>query len=104
MNNVNLIGRSTRDIEVKYSSSGKAFCNFNLAVQREQDREECDFISCVAFGKLAEILGRYITKGKQIALVGSIRTNSYKDKEGNTKYSTDVIVDKIDFIGNVKKE
>ena len=51
MNNVNLIGRSTRDIEVKYSSSGKAFCNFNLAVQREQDREECDFISCVAFGK-----------------------------------------------------
>lgn len=104
MNNVNLIGRPTKDIELKYASSGKGFCNFNLAVPREQNRDECDFISCVAFGKLAEVLNKYVTKGKQIAVFGSIRTSSYKDKDGNTKYSTDVVVDKIDFIGNVKKE
>ena len=104
MNNVNLIGRPTKDIELKHSSSGKDFCNFNLAVPREQDRDECDFISCVAFGKLAEILNKYVTRGKQIAVFGSIRTSSYRDKSGNTKYSTNVVVDKIDFIGNFKKE
>lgn len=97
MNVVNLIGRLTKDLELKYTNSGKANTRFTLAVQRNKD--ETDFINCVAWEKTAENIAEYFKKGSQIAVQGSIRTGSY-EKDGRTVYTTDVWVYKFDFIGN----
>ena len=97
MNTVNLIGRLTKDPELKYTSNGKGNTRFNLAVQR--NKEETDFINCVAWEKTAENIAEYFKKGSQIAVQGSIRTGSY-EKDGRTIYTTDVWVYKFNFIGN----
>lgn len=97
MNTVNLIGRLTKDPELKYTSNGKGNTRFTLAVQR--NKEETDFINCVAWEKTAENIAEYFKKGSQIAVQGSIRTGSY-EKDGRTIYTTDVWVYKFNFIGN----
>lgn len=107
MNNIMLIGRLTKDPELKYSQSGKAFCRFTLAVTREYNRDEADFINCVAWEKRAEIITEYLNKGKRLSVQGRIQTGSYKNDSGNTVYTTDVVVEKIFFIdtsGNENKE
>lgn len=104
MNNIVLIGRITKDPELKYTNNGKGNTRFTLAVQRNKD--ETDFINCVAWEKTAENIAEYFKKGSQIAVQGSIRTGSY-EKDGRTVYTTDVWVYKFDFIGNnqnVKKK
>ena len=104
MNNIVLIGRITKDPELKYTNNGKGNTRFTLAVQRNKD--EADFINCVAWEKTAENIAEYFKKGSQIAVQGSIRTGSY-EKDSRTVYTTDVWVDKFDFIGNnqnVKKD
>ena len=104
MNNIVLIGRITKDPELKYTNNGKGNTRFTLAVQRNKD--ETDFINCVAWEKTAENIAEYIKKGSQIAVQGSIRTGSY-EKDGRTIYTTDVWVYKFDFVGNnqnVKKD
>ena len=103
MNKVILIGRLTKDPEVNFiPTNGKAVVRFNLAVTRAYKKEEADFINCKAFGKTAETIANYITKGRQIALVGSIRTGSYEDKDGSKRYTTEVWVESFNFIGNNK--
>lgn len=103
MNKVILIGRLTKDPEVSFMpTNGKAVVRFNLAVTRAYKKEEADFINCKAFGKTAETIANYITKGRQIALVGSIRTGSYEDKDGTKKYTTEVWAESFKFIGNNK--
>lgn len=97
MNNVVLIGRMVRDPEVKYSQNGKAVCRFTIAVDRQQ--EGADFISCVCFDRQAENLSRYIKKGRQIAVAGSIRTGSYEGKNGKV-YTTDVYANSIEYLGS----
>lgn len=97
MNNIVLIGRITKDPELKYTNNGKGNTRFTLAVQRNKD--ETDFINCVAWEKTAENIAEYFKKGSQIAVQGSIRTGSY-EKDGRTVYTTDVWVYKFDFIGN----
>ena len=97
MNHATLIGRFTRDPELKYSQTGKAYCKFSLAVQKEFNRDEADFINCVAFDKRAETICEYLRKGRRIALQGRISTRNY-DHEGETRWVTEVIVDKFDFI------
>lgn len=97
MNTVNLIGRLTKDPELKYTSNGKGNTRFTLAVQRNKD--ETDFINCVAWEKTAENIAEYFKKGSQIAVQGAIRTGNY-EKDGRTIYTTDVWVYKFDFIGN----
>lgn len=97
MNNIVLIGRITKDPELKYTNNGKANTRFTLAVQR--NKEETDFINCVAWEKTAENIAEYFKKGSQIAVQGSIRTGSY-EKDGRTVYTTDVWVYKFDFVGN----
>lgn len=110
MNSVNLIGRLVRDPELKYTQSGLAVLRFTVAVDRKlskDKREEAqannqptaDFISCTAFGKTAEVIANYHSKGSQIAVEGRIQTGSY-EKDGRTIYTTDVLVNSITFVGS----
>lgn len=95
MNNINLIGRLTNDVEVKYSKQRKAYCNFSLAVNYNKD--ETDFINCTAFDKIAENIAEYVIKGNNLAVSGTLRQGKYiKD---NKEYSYHyVLVGKITFI------
>lgn len=102
MNKALLLGRFTRDPNVRYGQqSGKAVAAFTLAVDRagkKQDGEQtADFISCKAFDKRAEFIEKWCSKGTKIWLVGHIATGSYKNKDGNTVYTTDVIVEDCGF-------
>ena len=103
MNNITLIGRLTRDPELKYTQSGKAFCKFSIAVQREFNREEADFINCIAWDKRAEAICEYLRKGRRIATQGRLSVNSY-EKDGETKWKTEVIVDKFEFVDSLNND
>lgn len=99
MNNVTLIGRFTADPNLHFSAgSGLAICRFTLAVPRPFKRDETDFINCVAFGKNAENIAQYLTKGRKIAISGYIQTGSYNAKDGSKRYTTDIIVQSFDFV------
>ena len=98
MNVISLMGRLTRDPEVKFGQSGKAYCRFSIAVNRPFSKDEADFINCVSFGKTAELIGEYFRKGQQIALVGRLQMNQY-ESNGEKRTSYDVVVDTFDFIG-----
>jgi single-strand DNA-binding protein len=100
MNSVNLLGRTTKEIELK--GNDNKYCSFTLAVSR-RGKDESDFITCKAFGKTAEILSQYVTKGQLIAVEGRIQTGSY-EKEGTKVYTTDVIVTSFYFTGKSKNE
>ena len=97
MNNITLIGRLTRDPELKYSQSGKAFTKFNIAVQREFNRDEADFINCIAWDKRAEAIAEYLRKGRRIAIQGRLNVRNY-EQNGESKWITEVIVDKFEFV------
>lgn len=105
MNTVNLIGRLTKDAEVR-DIKGKdgdiAQAVFFLAVDRGND--EADFIRCVAYGKTAEIVEDYTGKGDRVGVTGHIRTGSYEHKDGYTVYTFDVIVDRFDFADGKRDE
>ena len=103
MNLVTLIGRLTRDPELKYSQSGKAFTKFSIAVTREFNRDEADFINCIAWDKRAEAICEYLRKGRRIATQGRISVNSY-EKDGETKWITEVIVDKFEFVDSANND
>lgn len=99
MNNVNLIGRLTRDPEAR-NGQNTMVCSFTLAVNRPFSKEkEADFIRCVSFGKTAEIADRYLMKGREAGVTGWIKTGSYDDKDGKKVYTTDVMVERLDLIG-----
>ena len=100
MNSVSLLGRTTREIELKGNDT--KFCSFSLAVNRRTKEKETDFINCKAFGKTAEALSQYVQKGNQIAVEGRIQTGSY-DKDGTKVYTTDVIVSNF-FFADSKKD
>ena len=101
MNKVILIGRISSDIDVKQTQSGTSTATFSVAVDRNMGagkEKATDFIRCVAWGKTSEFLAKYFSKGKQIALEGNIKTGSY-EKDGVKHYTTDVWVDKVEFVG-----
>ncbi len=101
MNHIVLLGRLTKDQEITVTQSGVQILRFILAVDRakKKDQEtETDFISCIAFGKTAEVISTYCHKGQRILIDGRIQTGSYTDKAGNKKYTTDVIVNHMEFI------
>ena len=105
MNKVILIGRLTKDPDLSYAAgTGTAVCRFTLAVNRmkkkDQEKADADFPNCIAFGKTAETIANYLTKGRQMALVGHIQTGSYDAKDGTRRYTTDVVVENFEFIGN----
>lgn len=101
MNKVILIGRLTKDPELNFAAgTGTAVTRFTLAVTRPFKKDETDFINCIAFNKRAEAIAQYLTKGRQLAVTGSIRTGSYDAKDGTKRYTTDIVVDSFEFIGN----
>lgn len=104
MNNVILMGRLTRDPELKYANNGTAFCKFTVAVNRDFNREETDFINCLAFKKTAETIAEYLSKGKRIALQGKIQTGSYENKNGEKVNTFEVIVDKFEFVDSSRSD
>lgn len=103
MNKVILLGRLTKDPELKFTAGkGTAVTRFTLAVTRQFKRDEADFINCVAFNKTAEIIAQYCTKGTQVSLIGNIRTGSYDAQDGSKRYTSDVVVESFEFVGNNK--
>lgn len=102
MNQVVLTGRLTRDPELRETQSGKQVASFNIAVDKYG--EGADFINCVVWGKQAENLFKYQSKGSQIGLVGKISTRTYDDAKGNKQYVTEIVADSIEFLGSKKKE
>lgn len=103
MNQVNLLGRLSKDVD--YRTGNTNIARFTLAVNRKFKKDEADFINCIAFGKTADIINQYLSKGSQIAISGNIRTGSYEAQDGTRRYTTDVVVETFDFIsGNNKQE
>ena len=100
MNNAILMGRMTKDPELNYTSGSKAFIRFNIAVNRIG--EGADFINCVAWEKTAETIAEYFKKGQRILVQGSIRTGSY-EKNGQTIYTTDILVSRFEFVESNKQ-
>ena len=104
MNKVQLVGRLTRDPEIRYSQgeNATATARFSVAVNRRFKNSEgnydADFINCVAFGKSAEFVEKYFKKGMAIGLTGRIQTGSYTNKDGQKVYTTDVIVEETEFV------
>lgn len=104
MNNVILMGRLTRDPELKYSQTGKAYCRFTVAINREFNREEVDFINCLAFGKTAETIAEWLGKGRRIALQGRIQTGNYENKNGDKVNTFEVVADRFEFVDSAKSD
>jgi len=108
MNNVVLLGRVTKDIEMRViSETQMAVAKFSIAIDRQVTKgkeKQTDFINIVVFGKTAEACEKYTAKGKMIAIQGRIQTGSYKNKEGVNIYTTDVIADKVEFVQWKDKE
>ena len=102
MNNVTLIGRITKDIELKKTPTGKSVVSFNLAVNRIG--EGADFPTCIAWEKTAEILSKYAKKGSQVGITGSIQTRSYEDAYGKRVYLTEVLVREAQLLDTKKQE
>ena len=103
MNNVCLVGRLTRDPELRTTSSGVANCRFSLAVDGRPDSNgnpHTDFINIVVWRNQAENVAKYCKKGSQVAISGRIQTGSYQGSDGNTRYTTDVVADRIIFLGS----
>lgn len=104
MNIVCITGRTTADIDLRYTPSEMAVAKFTLAVDRRGKEKETDFIRCTAFGKTAEIIGQYVNKGTMIGVSGRIQTGSYENREGKKVFTFDVIVDSFDFLSSKSKE
>jgi single-strand DNA-binding protein len=104
MNKIILMGRLTKDVEVRYTQSAEpmAIAKYTLAVNRAYKKDEADFINIVSFGKRGEFAEKYFRKGQQVCVVGRIQVSSYDDKEGNRRWSTDVIVEEQHFAESKK--
>ena len=101
MNSVQLVGRLTREPDVRYTDGGSTVARFTVAVDRRFKREgedSADFVSCVAWGKTAEFLEKYFRKGQRIGLNGRIKTVSYTNQEGTKVYTTDVVAENVEFV------
>ena len=101
INRTILVGRLTKDIELKKTPNGTSVVAFSLAVnrrQKQQGQPDADFISCVAWNKTADLMHQYLKKGALIGLEGRIQTRSYDDKDGKTVYVTEVVVESVQFL------
>ena len=104
MNNVQLLGRLTKDPELtKGTKNKKSYVKFTMAVPRIK-KDETDFINCVAFEKTGEVISQYLKKGNKILIEGTLNVNTIKDKDDNFRSFTTVIVNKVEFVDSIKKE
>lgn len=94
-----IIGRTTKEIELKQTQSGKSVCSFSVAVDRRYDRDKTDFLNIVAWGKTAEFVNQYFHKGDHIGIDGRVETRSYEDKNGNKRTAVEIIAETIFFVG-----
>ena len=105
MNKVILIGRVTKDIELKTTTSGKSVASFTLAVNKDfrnaDGNYDADFINCVSFGQQAETISKYVNKGDKFGVIGKLNTRNY-EKNGNKVYITEIIVDGFEFLESKK--
>ena len=108
LNHIVIMGRLTRDPELKTTNSGVSVVSFSIAVDRdfapEGQERETDFIDIVAWNGTAEFIARYFPKGAMIALSGRLQTGSYEDDKGSTHYTTDLVVQQVSFTGEAKKD
>lgn len=108
MNLVILIGRITKDVELRYTQSNIACANFDLAINNGKDKDgnerQADFIRCVLWDKKAENMAKYTKKGSQIAIEGAIKTDSYNDEQGNKRYRTYVLAKNVNFLDSRRTE
>lgn len=108
LNKVILMGRITRDLEIRQTPQGTSVLRFTVAVDRSYVRQgeerQADFITCVAWDKRADFINRYFGKGRMIAIVGTLRSSTYDDKNGTKHYVTEVNVDEASFTGEPKQQ
>ncbi len=108
MNKTILIGRMTKDPELKFTQgNGTAVTTFTIAVNRrfkKEGQQEADFLPIIVWGKQAEATANYMKKGSRVAVSGRIETRSYKNKEGNRIYVTEVVADEVEFLSKIEKE
>lgn len=108
LNKVILMGRITRDLELRQTPQGIPVLTFTIAVDRsfvrQGEERQADFITCVAWRNQAEFINRYFSKGRMIAIVGNLRTRTYDDKNGTKHYVTEVYVDEVSFTGEPKPQ
>ena len=107
MNRFTGIGRLTKEPELKSTTGGKSVCRFTIAINRRfktEGQQQADFIPIVAWGKTADICAKYLHKGSQVAVCGSIQTGSYDDKNGNKVYTTEVNAEEVQFLSKSNNE
>lgn len=109
MNCVNLTGRLGQDPEVRYTANGTALASFSLAVSEKykdsegNKKEKVHWIACVAWRHLAELVGKYLTKGSHVGVTGKLQAEEWDDKDGNKRKAIKVVLDKLDFLGDGNK-
>ena len=104
MNKVILTAIIGKDVDLNYiPNKGTAVAKTTLAVKREFKKDETDWINAIAFGKTAETMAQYLTKGSKIGVVGRIQTGSYQAQDGTKKYTTDVVIESFEFLSSKKK-
>ena len=107
MNKIFLMGRLVKDPEARMSQSGKPVTKFTMAVDRPYNKngeDKADFLNCVAFGKTAEIIGNNVNKGNKLLVEGRVQVDSYTGKDGQKKFFTSVIVDRMEFVESKKSQ
>lgn len=103
MNKVFLIGNLTKDPEMRSTQSGVAVCNFSIAVNRrfrnaQTGQQETDFLNVIAWRQLADLCGRYLAKGRKVAVTGSIQTRQYEAKDGTKRTAWDIVAEEVEFL------
>jgi len=99
------VGNLGKDPELRYTGSGQAVCSFSIAITEKfkgkdgEQQERTEWVACVAWGALAEVCGKWLTKGKQVFVEGRLQTRSYDDKEGNKRYVTEVVLSAMQMLG-----
>lgn len=108
MNKVFLIGNITKDIELRQSNSGKFVVEFSVAINNGKDQQgnelPADFVNCTAWNKTAEILNKYTNKGSKISVEGAIKTQTWVDQQGNNRYKTYVLVDRVELLSRPQQQ
>jgi len=104
LNKIMLIGRLTRDTELRYTQDGTQMTKFNIAVNNEYDKNKADFIDVIAWKKLAEICDKYLNKGSLVFIEGRLQITSYEAKDGTKRKSTQVVASSVQFMDSKKSE
>ena len=104
MNKVMLLGRLTKDPEIRITENGRVLATFTLAVNRKYEKDVADFLPIITFSKTAEFTEKWLKKGMQIIVVGRIQVRKWETKEGENRYSTEIIAEEVEFADSKKEE